>query len=222
MQPTSETEEATGPDVASIPPYEPAPGYEPGPSLKPALVILLIVAVVVFGGLALALVGGNGAAPIPVTPGSKLAGSPLAAVPAAPFLAPIVSDGEPPTAVINAVAVPSGSTKAKPPENVASDDGQFNSAVYLAVPATPADVLAFYKVELHHSGWGLEVFGESAVDGDGTELLYERAGPDGYYWEVAVIVTPKNPLISPPLAGSGQTAPTSLLELDLLQLPDAS
>jgi hypothetical protein len=222
MQPTTETEDATGPDVA-MPPDEPALCYEPGPSLKPALVILLIVAVVVFGGLALALVGGNGAAPIPITPGSKLAGSPLAAVPAASFLAPIVSDGEPPTAVISAVAVPSGSTKAKPPENVASDDGQFNSAVYLAVPAPPADVLAFYKVELHHSGWGLLPGGDFSTDGNtGTGLLYQRAGSDGYYWDIGVVVTPRIPKLSPALAGSGQTAPTSFLELDLFQVEDAS
>jgi hypothetical protein len=220
MQPPTGTEDATERDGAPATYDEPA--YEPGPSLKPALIILLIVAVVVFGGLALALIGGNGAAPIPVTAGSKLAGSPLAAVPAASLLAPIVSDGEPPTAVVNALAVPSGSTRAETAKNLASDDGQFNSVVYADVPASPSDVLAFYKAELRHSAWGLLPSGVNPIDGGtGTELLYERAGPDGYYWEVAVIVTPRIPKISPALAGSGQTAPTSLLELDLLQVPDA-
>jgi hypothetical protein len=221
MPPPTETDDATDRLEAPVPPDEPA--YQPGPSLKPALVILLIVAVVVFGGLALALVGGNGAAPIPVTPGSKLAGSPLTAVPAAPLLAPIVTGGEPPTQVVNALAVPSGSTRAQAPQNLADGDGTFDSAVFADVSASPAEVLAFYKVELRHSGWGPVPGGVNTIDGgSATQLLYERAAPDGYYWEVAVTVSARIPKISPALAGSGQTAPTSLLELALLQVGDDS
>ncbi len=70
-------------------------------------------------------------------------------------------------------------------------------------------------------GWGLLPGGVTTVSGGGTELFYERAGSDGYYWQVSVTVTAQNPSITPALAGGDQTAPTSRLVLDLVQAGDA-
>ncbi len=196
----------------------------PRPSIKPALIVVGIALVVVLGSIALSFVGGGGGGGegATSTPAGavRLQGSPLTGVPAGIDLSAIENEGEPPADIVSSLAVPAGSTLTSH-EDADQDIDQFDRSITLSVQASPADVLAFYRVELAHGGWG-RIGSASQVDnGLGSEIFYERAGSDGYEWEAVVVVTPVSPSIAPELGGGDQTAPTSRLELSLTQVPDA-
>ncbi len=211
---TDPTEQPSSPDLA--------PAWRPPsrPSLKPALIVVLIAVVVVFGGLALVTRGRDG-------PGRSAAACPRRAAgrhhAASRARRPDARQDHrrwgAAWAVVLATVVPAGATL-RGTTDADGGNGPYDRGLKLAVTASPAEVVSFYKAELRHEGWGLLPGGIDSVDGGkGTELLYERAD-DAYYWEIAVIVTPQSPSITPALAGGDQTAPTSLLEIDLLQVED--
>jgi hypothetical protein len=191
------------------------------------LIVVAIAVVIVVGGVGLSFATGgwggpSGSTGATGTTGAALinvTGSPLAGVSAAQALSAIVSNGEPPAGIVDSLVVPSGA-KVTGHENVADGDGPFDSSVFLASAASPSQVVSFYRVEMKHQGWGLLPGGVS-VSGSATTLYFEQAGKDGYYWQVAVTVTSESPTLAPPLAGGDQTAPTSGLELELVQVEDA-
>lgn len=182
--------------------------------------MVAIAVVVVVGGLGLSFIGrGGGSAP--VASSGRLPGSPLDGAPAAGDLAVIASGGEPPADVLSSLSVPAGATLDGHHDTDALL-APFDRSISLSVQAPPADVVDFYKVELPHGGWSVLGAPSKTGGGGGTELFYQRAGRDGYEWEAVVIVTPVTPSLSPALGGGDQTAPTSLLELNLVQVEDAS
>ena len=193
-----------------------------GPSVGPALIVVVIAAVVVFGGLGLSFAfGGTAPAAGPSGGGVGSVTDGLAAVPAARAIALISNGGQPPADVAGSLVVPAGA-KVSGHRDQAAGLGPFDRSVTLSVAASPSDVIAFYRAQLPRHGWGLLPGGAAALAGHATELFYKRAGSDGYYWEVAVTVTPVNPSISPALAGGDQTAPSTRLVLDLVQAGDSA
>jgi hypothetical protein len=147
-------------------------------------------------------------------------GSSLAGVSAVKALAVISSEGQPPADVADPLVVPAGATVTSH-EDISGGLGTYDSAVFLSVAATPAQVVAFYRAEMPQRGWGLLPGGVTTA-GQSQELFYEIASKqDSYYWQVAVTVTPVLPSLTPALGGGDQTAPTSRLELELVQVDDA-
>lgn len=196
------------------------------PSVCPALIVVGIAVAIVIGGIALSFATGGfgspGSAGAAGTSGPgtiRVAGSPLAGVSASRALAAVASDGQPPAGIRSSLVVPAGATVTSH-QDKDSGASTFDRAVVLSVDATPAQVVAFYRHVMPARGWGLLPGGTARV-GQSQELFYEQAGRDGYYWQVAVTVSPVVPTLTPALGGGDQTAPTSRLELDLVQVQDA-
>jgi hypothetical protein len=196
-----------------------SPVARPLPSLKPALVVIACVAVVSFGGFALALFGSSPSSNPPIVGlGKKVPGVSLTALPASRVLDRVSSAGEPPSNIVKSLAVPNGVTVTGVRGNDAGV-AQFDRSVLMSSDASVKAVTRFYSVELPRANWSLiGVYRRP----HGTELLAQRAGNDGYEWEVGVDVTSVNPRISPSLAGSDQSAPSTVLRLRLFQIPDGS
>lgn len=196
------------------------------PSVGPALIVVGIAVGIVIGGVALSFAtggwgGAGSASPAGASgPGTiRVAGSPLAGVSASRALSVVASDGQPPAGISSSLVVPAGATVTSH-EDKDDNAGTFDREIVLAVDATPAQVVAFYRHVMPARDWGLLPGGVAQV-GQSQELFYEQAGRDGYYWQVAVIVSPVVPTLTPALGGGDQTAPTSRLELDLVQVQDA-
>ncbi len=188
------------------------------PSLRPALVVLACAAVLSFGGFAIALIGSGQAAPPTVTGlGTPVPGVNLSAVGASQVLARISSGGAPPSDVLEAVVVPDGARIVSTTSQDASVD-QYDRSIYLQVDTSSAELVKFYRTELRRAHWSF--LGTFPLPSGGTELLAQRAGSDGYEWEVGVVVTTVNPSISPSLAGDGQSSPVMGLRLRLFEVPD--
>jgi hypothetical protein len=195
--------------------------YGKSPSVRPALVVLACAVALTLGGVAVALIGSGQTTPATVVGlGSRVPGVSLAAIGATQVLKRISNDGVPPEDVLRALVVPKGARIISTTDEDADID-QFDRSVYLEVDTTSAQLVKFYKVELKRAHWSF--LGEYSVPNAGNgarELLADRAGSDGYEWEVGLVVTPVNPTISPALAGSGQTSPTMGLRLRLFEVPD--
>jgi hypothetical protein len=190
------------------------------PSLRPALVVLACAAIVTFGGVAVALVGSFQSSPPTVSGlGTPVPGVSLTAIDATGVLQRIASGGTPPADILGALVVPDG---AKIGSTTTEDAGvdQYDRSISFQILTTSPQLLKFYTTALKRDRWSL--LGTYAIAGQGTEILAQRAGSDGYEWEVGVLVKPDNPAISPSLAGDGQTSAEMRLTLRLFEVSDGS
>ena len=206
----------TAPQRAAGPPAAgPArPARRPGPGMKPALVVLgIAVAIMALFGVGAAL-SNSGPGDYVRQPATPLAvpGTPLRAVPAGPALAPIVSGGSPPANVVAALAVPVGVRAVGVTEH-SQNASQYDKAMRFAVPGSQGAVIAFYRAELGRLGWHRSSTGPAAGRA-AIEVLAEKAGNDGWQWEVGVVV-------SPTAFGAGGTE-TTPFSLRLFQVPDSN
>jgi hypothetical protein len=142
--------------------------------------------------------------------GVAVPGTTLRAVAAAPVLHPIVEPGVPPSDITGAVSVPVGARRISADLN-ASNTSQYERSVALVAATTQGQLLAFYRQQLPAHGWRLE--STTTTSGHGLQLLAQRGGSDGWYWEVAVKLRPTT--FSGP-AASGSTR----FSIDLLQQSD--
>jgi hypothetical protein len=200
-----------------------APLPRPGPrtSLQfprkgPALIFLAVIAVVAFGGFALAIVSSGSKAP--PSPIGKIAGSKVAAASASGFVAKITVAGEPPANVTGALVVPANSTLTSS-HREAENLELFAGSLTLSAPYQPSDLVTFYRLELAHEKWKVTRT-DATANGKGSELFATIGGSDGFYWELEVIVESSNPSVSPALGGGDATVASSV-SLQLVELDDA-
>ena len=184
-------------------PEEPARREMPGPSVKLAVVVILLAVFVVVAGLIAQIF--TGSTPPVAAPSSipTAKGSPFKAIPAAPDLAPIISSGEPPDDIVNAIVLPAGSS----PGAVIDDTSgaqSYDEQRMFEIVATEVPVITFFKVELAAQGWHIESTGPPKNQ-PGIEVLAQRAGSDGYYWEIGAVVSPTTFPSSGPAHARGQT-----------------
>jgi hypothetical protein len=154
---------------------------------KPAFIPLLIGLVIlfIFGAIAISQRGTpapRGATPAPAT--QSYAG--IRAVGAGADFGP--SGGQPPSDVLAQTMVPEGSAPGKL-LNLARNGGTYDSEVPYTVSLSPAQVLSFYQAQLRAGGWRVESTGPTPNEVDHEEILAQRAGSDGNYWEVGADVT---------------------------------
>ena len=189
-----------------VPPRGPA-----GPTVKPALIFVsILLAIVVVGMVAMALTGSSGRAPAnPVVHTAK--GSPLRAVPARPDLHPIISGGLPPGDVLDAIVLPKGARSqgiVKAGEGV----GSYSQAMVFTSTASESDLIAFYKIELPALGW--KVLQAGPPHGSpGYEVLAQRPGSDGNYWELGALISPTS--FSSTTTGSSPDSATGITRFTL-------
>jgi hypothetical protein len=187
----------------------------PGPSVKLALVVVLLaLGIIVLGLIAQVFTGSNPpvAAPSSV-PTAK--GSPLKAISASSALAPLVSSGEPPDDIVNAIVLPAGSV----PGTVIDDTnsaGSYDEQRLFTIDAQEQKVITFFEVELAAQGWHVESTG-TPKNQPGFEVLAQRAGSDGYYWEIGAVVSPT----TFPSSGTARSTGVTKFEVRLFQVSDS-
>ena len=158
-----------------------------GPSTKAALLVLGVTLVVFVGGF-VALALGPCTVPLHIANTVHSApGSPLRAIPASSELHPMVLGGQPPSDILAALALPAGSTSV--PGSL-EDHGVelYDYSLGFRVPASQADVVAFFRDELKADGWQ-QISSGPRSDGPGIEILGQHGAVDGNLWEVGVVVS---------------------------------
>jgi hypothetical protein len=188
MDDVATTARATDPAVANG--KAPLPPVRSGPGLRPALIVLGIAVVLVVGFSIGELLSGGPAKPGPAAPSvpTKVKGTSLLAVSGRAALRPIEGPGEPPGNILRAVALPDGACRV----SAEPDDGggQYDAQVQFSMPASQGSVIDFYRAEVPALGWQVFSTG-SAFDRPGSvEVLAKKAGDDGWYWEMGVVVSP--------------------------------
>jgi hypothetical protein len=183
-------------------------------SMKPAAIVLglaVLVLLVFAGGAALFRA-------TPAKPASQrsvtVRGTSLRAVDARGALGPIISPGQPPNNVLNAVVVPAGARRVSTID-YSGNASQYDQAVVLSVGGPQAAVVDFYKKEMRRAGWHIESTGP-ADHQPGIEVLGQLAGDDGWFWELGTVVAPST------FGASGTGTDRTRFTLRLIQEPDAS
>lgn len=184
------------------------PPRPPGPSTRPALIVVAIAAtLLVVGAVGAALTSGQSkpvAAPKSVP---TAAGAGLHPTPARSLLAPIVSGGEPPDNVLDALVVPTGTTVVA---GSASDVGVslYDESLRFEAPASQQAILTFFRAELPAEHWQL-IGHDSPQAGGGVEIIAQHPGSDGNEWELGVIVLPST-FAATANTGSADSTPVRL------------
>lgn len=171
------------------------PGAAPRtPGLRPALLVVgIAVFILVLFGIGSALHGQsnpNHAATGDVVPAgpSPVAGTSLRAVPAATALHPIRRSATPPTNIVDSLPLPAGAARVAvhPSRSVTL----FDANEQFTVSGAQATVIDFYRKALPTTGWKVTSVGAARGHALATEVLAQKAGSDGWYWELGVVVSP--------------------------------
>lgn len=158
-----------------------------GPSAKAALFVLGVTLVVFVGGF-IALALGPSTVPVRIATTVHTApGSPLRAIPASTELRPMVVGGQPPSDILAALALPAGST---PVPGSLKDNGValYDYSLGFRIPASQADVVAFFRDELKADGWQ-QISSGPRSGGPGVEILGQHGAVDGDLWDVGIVVS---------------------------------
>ncbi|HMD46749.1 MAG TPA: hypothetical protein VKG43_11345 [Acidimicrobiales bacterium] len=176
----------SGPPPDEDPPRPPARAA--GPSLRPALIVLgLAVGIlVVFGIFAGFTTVANAPSTTP-TPPRSVPGTSLRSVGAARLLRPIELSGAPPANIVDAITIPSGAV-ALGHLNLGVD--QYDQEMRFRVAGSQGAVVQFYRAEMRRLGWGQMSSGPARNQPRTVEVLGQKAGDDGWYWEMGAVVSP--------------------------------
>jgi hypothetical protein len=176
--------------VAAVPAEEPVrPAPSGGFSMRPAMLVVGLAALIVIAFIAIGFAT-NGK---PVkTDTSKsirvIAGTPLRAVRAAPALAVITQSGEPPSNILNAVSLPQGSTRVSH-QNNGGGANQFDAQIGLLNNDSQAAIRTFYLSDMKAQGWKILDIGPADHDPGAFEVVGQKAGSDGFFWNMGAVVS---------------------------------
>lgn len=168
------------------------------------MLVLPIVLLFALAGVgALVLAGTHGTSPpAPASPKGPI----LAATDGAVIFRPLEHAGEPPNDILGQLPVPVAAN-AVGRQNHDRGNGVYDREVDLRVPASYAQVVAFYQAELVSHHWVIVSQGPPR-SGTGRELLARRPSSDGFFWEVGATIREATPGIS---------SPATALQLRLLE-----
>jgi hypothetical protein len=194
----------------------PLPPARGNTSMKPAMIVLILAVgiLVLFGAMSLF----SGQQPTTSTAPSAPApvrGTSLRAVPAATALKPIEQPGSPPGNIVNALTVPVGAVSHGRTDNSTSA-GQYDEEMHFSLATSEGDVETFYRSELAAKGWKIESVGPATNAPGSVEVLAQKAGADGWYWEAGAVVSPTT------FPKSGTGAESTDFTLRLFQVSDES
>jgi hypothetical protein len=183
--------------------------------MKPAMIVLgLAVGILLLFGVMAVLSGQQPTTSTTSTPPVHVKGSSLQAVPAASALKPIEHPDTPPGNIVNALTVPVGAVARGHTDNSTSA-GQYDEQMRFTVGASQDAVVTFYRTELAAKGWKIESVGPATDKPGSVEVLAEKAGDDGWYWEAGAIASPTT---FP--SGGTAAAETTPFTLRLFQVSD--
>jgi hypothetical protein len=163
----------------------PPPGVAPT-SLKMALVVP-VFAVLMLGVVIVSNVVTSDTPPaksvVPIADSS--AGLTVASI--NPF-APFVAAGEPVDDILNSVVIPDGSTQIRQ-IHTGGQVTSFDVAFLYSTTSSQGSLYSFFHSQMAARGW--KIFSTGApTGGKGIEILAQKAGTDGWYWEEGVIIHP--------------------------------
>jgi len=174
-----------------IPEPPSGPGRRPpGPSTKPALIVLGLTLMLFLLGVGLEVLSGSQSRPTP-SPKSVVTarGAVLHAVPARPLLGAIISSGQPPDDLLDAIAVPRGSAPV-PSSAVSQGVETYDRSLRFEAPATEQDVISFFRAQLPFEHWRRLSQGAAAKVPGGYLILEQHPASDGLEWDLGVTVSP--------------------------------
>jgi len=185
-----------------------------GISMRPAMIVLGLAGLILVVFVTIGIVSTQ--SPAAVKHSDAAVGVPgvtLRAVPAVGLLTPIVTAGEPPSNILNAVSVPVGSLRISHQDNSAGA-GQYDSQVTFGSADSQAALLAFYAADMKLQGWQISDRGAARNDPGALQVLGKLAGSDGYYWEMGATVNATT------FASGGPARGTTHFTVRLFQVPD--
>jgi|HubBroStandDraft_1064217.scaffolds.fasta_scaffold148122_2 hypothetical protein len=162
----------------------------PGPSVRPALVVIGIAALVLLtGGIGAALTSSGSAVPAPTRSLKTAPGATITAVPGRSALKPIVSGGQPPDDILDAVAMPRGAVFT-PGSATDNGIGLFDHSLSFTIAVPEERVIDFFRAEMKALKWQLVTQGPPPHGAKGYEVVAQHPSSDGYEWELGVTVAP--------------------------------
>jgi hypothetical protein len=164
--------------------------YQPMSLRGPAFIVLGIAIVIVVAGVA-ASIFGTGSAPSRRIQSITIPdGTVVRLTPASQALASIVSGGQPPPDIMDALSVPAASPVTGTVD-IDQNVGQFDRTVKFRTGLASGQVVDLYRTLLPKLGWRITYTGPSRSPTEpGTEVLATRGSTDSFYWEVGVVVAP--------------------------------
>jgi hypothetical protein len=172
---------------AGTEPVRPAPSG--GFSMRPAMLVVGLAALIVGAFIAIGLATNGTAVQTNTSKGLRaIPGSPLHAVRAAPVLSVITQSGEPPPNILNSVSIPEGALRVSHQDNSAAA-GQYDAQIRLVSDASQGALRSFYLDDMKAQGWKITDQGSADHDPGALEVLGQKAGSDGYYWEMGAVIS---------------------------------
>ncbi len=181
--------------------------------MRPAMIVVGLAALILVLFVTIGIVSSQSPAAVKHSAALTVPGVSLRAVPAAGLLAPIVTAGEPPNNVLNAVSVPAGSVRVSHHSNSGGAD-QYDSQVVFHSDDSQAALLDFYAADMKVQGWQVFDRGAAANNPGALEVLGKLAGSDGYYWEMGATVSPTT------FSKGGPARGVTAFTIRLFQVPD--
>lgn len=164
----------------------PPPGVRPT-SLRLAAIVPLTAVVML--AIFIVINSFDSSPPTRLSVSPKLARvSGLTISPISPFAPYATPGGEPPPNIVHSVVFPKGTSA----PTVKPNQGQptsFDRALVFHSPASSQALYTFFHEQMNGRGW--RIFSTGApVNAPGVEVLAQKAGNDGWYWEQGVTVSP--------------------------------
>ena len=168
------------------------PAYEPvgRMSIKsPAVIVLAIALVILIGGITASVLATGGPTTLTLTSVRLADGTVVHLAPGTDALRPIEQEGNPPSDILAALAVPRGTTTTGS-LNTDQNTTQYDRTVDFTSTMSAYQVQDFYAVLFKRLGWKLLSNGPDSYQAGSTAILAKRGSNDGYYWEAGVVVSP--------------------------------
>jgi hypothetical protein len=112
----------------------------------------------------------------------------LHGVAGAPLLKSITVSGQPPSNILAAVSIPTGSAIVSHQNNTAAV-GEYDAQVSFRVNATQGALQTFFAVAMKKQGWQVYSQGPASHNPGAFEVLGKQAGLDGHYWEMGATIS---------------------------------
>jgi len=182
--------------------------------MRPAMIVVGLAALILVVFITIGMVSSQSPAAVKHSKSEvAVPGVSLRALQAASSLAPIVSGGEPPVNILNAVDLPGGSVSISHENNTAGA-GQFDAQVTFSSQVSQAALIAFYAADMKAHGWQISDQGPARNNPGALEVLGKLAGSDGYYWELGATVNATT------FPAGGPPRGTTHFTVRLFQVPD--
>jgi len=163
----------------------PPPGMNPT-SLRLAAIVPLSAVIMLVIVILINILTADGPPTAKVSPKLQSV-SGLSPSPRSPFAA-LVFAGEPPDDILNSVVSPLGALEVGTPHTGGSATSYDRSIVFSS-PASSQALYTFFFEQMKGRGW--KIFSTGApVRQKGVEILAQRGGTDGWYWEQGVVISP--------------------------------